>query len=195
MNLDKVVYSNGNLGMMTGGTKNQWIDIGGRKNWRKYSFPALRFDVEEAQDELGLANETVVICALRDTIPLIKLPDGTYRYVKDIPSQKMELLDNTIIAAEKSSSCIYRTIRGEVYTDIYDYNLSLPFLDKDATVHIFNDFDCRSIQYVEQYVEGSYFKHRKIDLLDSFKTEIVSKVASLKGTAKCIAELNPWLRY
>jgi hypothetical protein len=62
-------------------------------------------------------------------------------------------------------------------------------------VHIFNDTDCRSIQFVEQYVSGSQFKHRKYDLLDSFKTETVKKVGTLKGLNKIIAELNPWLRY
>lgn len=60
---------------------------------------------------------------------------------------------------------------------------------------IFNDLDCRSIQYFEQEVKGSEFKYTKYDISDSFKTEIVKKVGTLKGVNKLISELNPWLRY
>ena len=35
--------------------KSAWIDIGGRKNWRKYAFPCFKFTVEEAQEEIGLS--------------------------------------------------------------------------------------------------------------------------------------------
>ena len=51
---------------------------------------------------------------------------------------------------EQSANLKYRAIKSGIYTDDHAYILSLPFLDKISTVHIFNDFDCRSIQYIEQ---------------------------------------------
>ena len=35
--------------------QHDWVDIGGRKNWRKYAFPTFKFSVEEAQEELSLS--------------------------------------------------------------------------------------------------------------------------------------------
>lgn len=107
----------------------------------------------------------------------------------------MELLDNWRKVMEQSACLKYRAIKSEIYTDDHAYILSLPFLDKISTVHIYNDFDCRSIQYIEQRVAGSQFQHVKYDLLESFKTEIVKKVGTLSGINKAIMELNPWLRY
>lgn len=112
-----------------------------------------------------------------------------------ISSEALTTLEYTRKAMEDASNCKYRFVKHEIYTDQLDYNISLPFLDKISTVHIFNDTDCRSIQYIEQYVESSQFKHRKYDLTESFKTEIVKKVATLKGVNKCISEMQPWLRY
>jgi hypothetical protein len=56
---------------------------------------------------------------------------------------------------EQSQNCTYRYVKNEVYTDKFDYLIKLPFFDQDSVVHIFNDTDCRSIQFVEQYVSGS----------------------------------------
>ena len=61
----------------------------------------------------------------------------------------MEVLDNWRKVMEQSASLKYRTIKYEMYTDDNAYLLSLPFMDKISTVHIFNDHDCRSIQYIE----------------------------------------------
>lgn len=50
---------------------------------------------------------------------------------------------------EQSQNCKYRFVKNEVYTDKFDYLIKLPFFDQDSVVHIFNDTDCRSIQFVE----------------------------------------------
>lgn len=189
MDLSSVLFERNGLGK-----KQEWIDVGGRSKWRKYPYPAVKFLVEEAQKELAINTEVILICPFQ-TIPLLRTSDGKYKHGKKISSDALTTLEYTRKTMESSANCKYRFIRHEVYTDQLDYLVSLPFLDKISTVHIFNDTDCRSIQYIEQYVEGSNFKHRKYDLTESFKTEIVKKVGTLKGCNKAIAELNPWLRY
>ena len=85
----------------------------------------------------------------------MKRPDGKYSLADKIDSETLEVLDKLRKTMELSSHIIYRTIKSEVYTDKHDYILMLPFIDNVSTVHIYNDYDCRSIQYIEQYVEGS----------------------------------------
>lgn len=43
-------------------TKKEWLDVGGRKNWRKYAFPAFKFSQEEAMEQLGVNHEVVLVC-------------------------------------------------------------------------------------------------------------------------------------
>ena len=80
-------------------------------------------------------------------------------------------------------------------TDKLDYVITGNLFDPDNTMMIFNDLDCRSIQFFEQVVRGNNFVAVKYDISDSYKTEIVKKVATLKGVNKLISELNPHLRY
>jgi hypothetical protein len=66
-----------------------------------------------------------------------------------LPPEKMQILDKLKKTMDLSQGCKYRTIRSEVYTDKLDYVIDIPFFNKDSVVHIFNDHDCRSIQYIE----------------------------------------------
>ena len=53
--LSKVKYSRPVL-------NKDWLDVGGRKNWRKYAFPAFKYTQEEAMEELGVNHEVVLVC-------------------------------------------------------------------------------------------------------------------------------------
>ena len=43
-------------------TKKEWLDVGGRKNWRKYAFPAFKFSQEESMEQLDVNHEVVLVC-------------------------------------------------------------------------------------------------------------------------------------
>ena len=128
--------------------KHDWIDVGGRKNWRKYAFPTFKFSVEEAQEELSLSQEIVMICPFV-TIALGKKNDGSFQILSDLSSEKNEILDKWRKTMEQSASLKYRSIKSNVYTDNLSYTIQLPFLDKISTAHIFNDLDCRSIFFLD----------------------------------------------
>ena len=73
-------------------TKKEWLDVGGRKNWRKYAFPAFKFSQEEAMEQLDVNHEVVLVCPFQ-TIVLGKASDGTYRKITNLRIDKMQILD------------------------------------------------------------------------------------------------------
>ena len=124
--------------------KKKWIDVGGRAKWRKYPFPSFRFTSDEALAEIGI-NQELMIVGVFQTIVLLKQPTGNYTLATKIDSEKLEIFDKWRKIMENSAQCIYRTVQAGSYTDKHDFILSLPFMDKISTVHIYNDYDCRSI--------------------------------------------------
>jgi hypothetical protein len=73
-------------------TSKAWIDIGGRKNWRKYAFPVVKMSPEESMQELGVSKEVVVVCPF-ETIVLVKGSSGNYIPMKNLAHEKMQSLD------------------------------------------------------------------------------------------------------
>jgi hypothetical protein len=73
-------------------TNKQWIDVGGRKNWRKYAFPVVRMSAEESINELGINKEVVIVCPF-ETIVLYKESNGDYAPLKNLAHEKMQSLD------------------------------------------------------------------------------------------------------
>lgn len=61
-------------------TNKEWIDIGGRKNWRKYAFPVIKYTAEEAAEELGVNQEIVIVCPFQ-TFVLGKQNDGLFQKI------------------------------------------------------------------------------------------------------------------
>ena len=125
-----------------------WIDIGGRKNWRRHAFPAVKFTDLEAAAELGFGKEVVIVCPM-NMVVLYKADKDTYLPLKTLLPEKMKILDKLNKTLQDSQGCRYRSVYMDRYTDKFDYLIESSFFDKDAVVHIFNDFDTRSIQYVE----------------------------------------------
>ena len=120
-----------------------WIDVGGRKNWRKYSFSGFKYTEEEAS-KYGISKEVLIVCPFK-TIVLVKGGDGKYSKMSNIPSTTLQVFDEKRKDYEQSQNCLYRVIENSIYTDKLDYVISLDVFDKDTTVMIFNDLDCRSI--------------------------------------------------
>ena len=73
-------------------TDKQWIDVGGRKNWRKYAFPVVKMSPEESIAELGVNKEIVIVCPF-ETIVLVKESNGNYGPMKNLPHDKVQKLD------------------------------------------------------------------------------------------------------
>ena len=88
--------------------------------------------------------EVVIVCPF-ETIVLVKTKNDKYEPFKNLDPKKIQILDQLRKTMELSQNCKYRTIKGEVYTDKFDYLIEIDFFDKDSVVHIFNDNDCRSI--------------------------------------------------
>ena len=70
-----------------------WVDIGGFQGWAVYNFPALKICSEQAKEEMGIANEIVMICP-KKTIALSKDKNGEYSLIKDLSSAEMQILDS-----------------------------------------------------------------------------------------------------
>lgn len=64
--------------------KNDWIDVGGRKNWRKYSFSGFKYTESEAS-QYGINQEVLLVCPFK-TIVLVKGNDRKYTKIANIPS-------------------------------------------------------------------------------------------------------------
>jgi hypothetical protein len=92
----------------------------------------------------GLNQEVLLVCPFK-TIALGKGNDRRYTKMQNIPSSTLQIFDEKRKDYEVSQNCLYRTIKDSIYTDKLDYQITLDVFDKDTTVMIFNDFDCRSI--------------------------------------------------
>jgi hypothetical protein len=64
-----------------------WIDVGGRKNWRKYSFSGFKYTEKEASN-YGLNQEVLLVCPFK-TIVLGKGGDRKYTKLTNVPSRTL----------------------------------------------------------------------------------------------------------
>jgi len=68
----------------------------------------------------------------------------------------------------------YRVVENSWYTDRFDFKLTGNFFNRDKVNHIYNDHDCRSIQYFECTTGGS-FTYKKFDMSNTYITAPVEK--------------------
>jgi hypothetical protein len=104
-------------------------DVGGYLGWAIYNFPCFMIEEEQAEREMDIKHELVVICPKKSII-LAKIAGGSYKIHNDIPFDIKKILEVKRKMMEDSIDINYKIIEDNIMTDKRYYTIELPFIDK-----------------------------------------------------------------